>query len=347
MSAAATKNRLRVGLVDMNNGVANQAVRSFKSLTAAFFEKVKAQNPGLETALHHAQPRNLAENPPRDCDLYMCSGGPDSPVDGFAEPWVNGVRTFLDSVVERQISNHPQAPSVFCVCYSFEIAVLHFKVARIGPRVRKFGIMPVYPTEQGQASPLFRPFGDRLFAWEHRSWEAVDLDEALLRRLGGLLYARESRDGVTKGEGLMAFRFAPGVDGSIFHPEADRPGALAWIERPEQAKAVVETYGEQTYRRMLRTLDDPTRLARTYALLLPGWLARGFNKIAPERGWNPIAEPSYDARSIDAFGRPANEAETSAEDAQSEAHERQTAAHGTPDWNPGGNGVGPLSPRAD
>ena len=315
ISTGNVRNRLRVGLVDMNNGVPNQAVRSFKSITAAFFEKVKAAHPNVETVLHHAQPRNRPETPPKDCDLYLCTGGPDSPVDGFAEPWARGVERFFDTVVERNVSGMPGAPAAFCVCYSFEIAVLHFKVARIGPRPRKFGIMPVYPTEEGQASPLFKPFEDRLFAWEHRSWEAVDLDEARLRQLGGVLYARASRDGVSKGEGLMSFKFAPGIEGTIFHPEADRPGALAWIERPEQAQAVRETYGEETYRRMLKTLDDPTRLARTYALLLPGWLARRFNAIAPERGWNRIGEPSYDGLSIGAFEKPANEAETSAEDA--------------------------------
>ncbi len=301
---AKTTEGLKVGLVDMNNGVPNQAVRSFKRLTQTFFEKVRAQNPQLATALHHVQPRNTDEAPPKDCDLYLCTGGPDSPVDGFKEGWVPGVRAFFDGVVERQISSHPRAPSAFCVCYSFEIAVLHFGVARIGPRPRKFGIMPVYPTEEGQRSPLFAPFGDRLFAWEHRSWQAVDLDEARLRQLGGELYARESRDGVSKGEGLMAFRFAPGIEGTIFHPEADRAGALAWIERPEQAQAVVDTYGEETYRRMLKTLDDPTRLARTYALLLPGWLARRFNAMAPARGWNPITEPSYDGVNVGAFAAP-------------------------------------------
>lgn len=61
------------------------------------------------------------------------------------------------------------------------------------------------------------------------------------------------------------------------------------------AAAVIEAFGEVTYRRMLKTLDDPQRLARTYALLIPGWLVRSFNALAPARGWNPLPEPHHDA----------------------------------------------------
>jgi homoserine O-succinyltransferase/O-acetyltransferase len=313
MTPAGRSRGLRIGLIDMNNGVPNQAVRSFRSIIAAFAERARARNPGLSVTTAHVQPRNLGEVPPPDCDLYLSTGGPDSPVDGFKESWAPGVRTFFDRIVDGQQQRGSSAPSLFVVCYSFELAVMHFGVAAMLPRERKFGIMPVYPTEEGLASPLFAPFGDRLFVWEHRSWQAVELDEKRLSALGGRLLARESRDGHTKGRGLMAFRFTQGVEGTIFHPEADRPGVLNWIERPEQAKSVIETYGELVYRRMCKTIDDPTRLARTYALLLPGWMARTFNALALDRDWAPVDMPTYDAAlGLDAFGRPA-EATVSAE----------------------------------
>jgi homoserine O-succinyltransferase/O-acetyltransferase len=295
MSPSARPAPLRLGLIDMNNGVPNQAIRSFRTIVQRFFDRVRACNPGLPAELLHVQPRNLGEAPPPGCDLYLCSGGPDSPVDGFSEPWATPFRAFLDGLLEGQRKSGPASPSALVVCYSFELATLHFGVAKIVPRQRKFGIMPVYPTAEGMGSDLLGPFGDRLFVWEHRSWQAVDLDARRLAELGGALLARESRDGHSKGRGLMAFRFAPGVEGAIFHPEADRPGALNWLERPEQAEAVTETYGELVYQRMLRTLDDPTRLARTYALMIPGWLTRSFNALAPARGWVPLEAPRYDA----------------------------------------------------
>jgi GMP synthase-like glutamine amidotransferase len=309
MTPAGRSHTLRIGLIDMNNGVANQAIRSFRSIIATFSERVRARNPGLSVTTTHVQPRNLAEAPPHDCDLYLSTGGPDSPVDGFKESWAPGIRTFFDRIVNGQLQHGSAAPAVFAVCYSFELAVMHFGIAAMVPRERKFGIMPVYPTEEGLASPLFAPFGDRLFVWEHRSWQAVDLEEKRLKELGGVLLARESRDGHSKGRGLMALQFAPGVKGTIFHPEADRPGVLNWLERPEQARSVIETYGELIYRRMCKTVDDPARLARTYALLLPGWMARTFNTLAQERDWAPVDMPAYDAAlGLDAFGHPAEAA---------------------------------------
>jgi GMP synthase-like glutamine amidotransferase len=292
MSAARA---VRVGLIDMNNGVPNQGVRCFRSILDRFFDGVLDRNPGIEIVLDYVQPRNLGEVPSRDCDLYLSTGGPGSPFDGYEEPWCTAYRRFLDDLVDESIRRGEASRALLVVCHSFEIAVLHFGIAQMAPRAsRKFGVMPVYPTELGTRSALFSCFGDRLFAWEHRSWQAVDLDESRLGALGGELWARESRDGFTKGEGLLAFRFAPGIEGTQFHPEADRAGAVAWIARPEQAAAVIEAFGELTYRRMLKTLDDPDRLARTFALMIPGWLVRGFNALAPVRGWKPLDEPAFD-----------------------------------------------------
>jgi hypothetical protein len=94
-----------------------------------------------------------------------------------------------------------------------------------------------------------------------------------------------------------------GIEAVQFHPEADRAGVVSWVSRPDQAAAFKATYGEVTYQAMLRTLDDPRRLARTFALVIPGWLARKFNLAAPERGYNPVALPNDDDV-LEAFGRP-------------------------------------------
>jgi hypothetical protein len=42
---------------------------------------------------------------------------------------------------------------------------------------------------------------------------------------------------------------------------------------------------------MLRTLAEPGRLARTFALLVPGWLTDRFNRLAAVRGLHPIPPP--------------------------------------------------------
>lgn len=284
---------LRVCIVDMNNGHVNQAMRCFRGIVARFFERVRRENPTLSCELGEVSPRNTNDPVPLDYDLYLSSGGPGSPFDGDGAPWTTDYNRFVDGIIESSIAGGVDQRAIFAVCYSFEMVVRHLEVAAIVPRVdRKFGVMPIYTTSDGQDHPLLGPFGDRLFAFEHRNWEAVDLDERKLRDLGGKLLARESRDGVSKGRAILGLDVAPGVEAVQFHPEADRAGVMNWVARPEQAAAFKATYGEVTYQAMLRTLDDPRRLARTYALVIPGWLTRKFNEIAALRDYAELPPPT-------------------------------------------------------
>jgi GMP synthase-like glutamine amidotransferase len=280
---------LRIVIVDMNAGVKNHAMRCFRDIVDHFLKHARRDNPSLDATTTIVQPRNLGELPPAQCDVYLSTGGPGSPFDGYDEPWCIGYRRFLDELVDEHLRGTPNSRAALLVCHSFEIAVEHFGFASMEKRdKRKFGVMPVYMTEEGLKSPLLGPFGDRLFVWEHREWEAVGLDENKLAETGGELWARESRDGVSKGRGLAAFRFAPPIEGTQFHPEADKAGALAWMDDPEQREAAITAYGELTYERMRKSLNDPKRIDRTFYTLIPGWLVRQFNRLAPNKGWVPL-----------------------------------------------------------
>jgi hypothetical protein len=277
----------------MNNGVPNEAVRCFRRLLDGFATRVRSANPRLSVLLEHVQPRNLGELPSKRSDLVLSSGGPGSPHDGWDEPWCRGYRVFLDRLLDRAAQSPERAPVAFLVCHSFEIAIQHFRLAEMTRRQDlKFAIFPAYLTEEGQQADFLQPFAERLFVWEHRRWQAVGLDAARLRHHHGAVLARESRPGQKdKGEALLALRFGPGLEGTQFHPEADRPGVLAWIHRPEHKAALRDAYGNSLLERMMKTLDDPARLARTYALLVPGWLTARFNHLAPLRGLCPIPPP--------------------------------------------------------
>lgn len=277
----------------MNNGVPNEAVRCFRRLLDGFAARVRAANPRLTVLLEHVQPRNLGELPSKRADLVLSSGGPGSPHDGWDQPWCTRYRTFLDTVLNRAAQNPERAPMAFVVCHSFEIAIQHFRFAELTRRQDlKFAIFPAYLTEAGERADYLQTFAERLFVWEHRRWQAVGLDANRLRLHEGAVLAQESRPGQTdKGEALLALRFGPGLEGTQFHPEADRPGVLAWIHRPEHTTALRDAYGHSLLERMMKTLDDPTRLARTYALLIPGWLASRYNHLAATRGLHPIPPP--------------------------------------------------------
>ncbi|WP_394828527.1 hypothetical protein [Pendulispora albinea] len=286
----------------MNNGVANQATRCFRRLFDAFQKRVKEQNPHAELHFRHVQPRNLGELPDDDVDIVLSSGGPGSPFDGYEDPWGVGFRKLMDRVVEANLRDADRAPRMFAVCYSFELAVLHFGVAEMSKRdTLKFGVMPAYVTDEGQESDYYSPFGYRLFSWEHRSWEAINLNAAKLASIGGKVTAVESHAGskVNTGDAILGFDFAPGIQGTQFHPEADRAGVMAWIEKPEHTVQVEAAYGRILYEKMLKSLADPDRLARTFALLIPGWLTYRFNELAPARGWKPLAAPEFDIQQFD------------------------------------------------
>ncbi len=294
-SSHPRKNGLRVCLVDMNQGHVNQAMRCFRGLVGGFFDRVQKVNPDLGCELVEVSPRDTSAPIPRDADFYIGSGGPGSPFDGDDQPWFADFARFVDEVVASASGPEAERKSFFGVCYTFEMLVRHFGVATVAMRdSRKFGVMPIYTTGSGQKHPLLTAFGDRLFAFEHRNWEAIDLDEKRLAALGGAFLAQESRDGFSKGRAVLGLDLGSNVECVQFHPEADRAGVVSWVARPEQAEAFRATYGEETYQAMLRTLDDPTRLAKTYALVIPGFLVRKFNALATARGWREIDAPTGD-----------------------------------------------------
>ncbi len=286
---------LRLCLIDMNNGHANQATRCFTMLVESFFERVPATTPGPACDSPPGAPRKKGGRPPAACDVWGWGGGRGGPFDHDGEAWLTEFEGWLDGLVEGHHVRGDAAPSLLGVCYSFELLVTHFHVAKMQLRdTRKFGVMPVYMTPEGEAHTLTRAFADRLFAFEHRNWEAVDLDARTLHGLGGELLGRESRDGTSKGHALLAFEFAPGIEGTQFHPEADKSGVVAWLSKREQAEAFIAAYGPVTYERMIKTLDNPARLAKTFTLLIPGWLTRKFNGMAAHRGWVPLPDPVID-----------------------------------------------------
>jgi GMP synthase-like glutamine amidotransferase len=280
-------------LVDMNAGHVNQAVRCFRGIVSTFFDRVREVNPGLSCRLIEVSPRDTNETIPRGADIYLGTGGPGSPYDGDDQPWYADFSSFVEWIAENADRADAERKALFGVCYTFELLVRHFAVADVSMRdSRKFGVMPVYTTQAGQQHPLLSSFRDRLFSFEHRNWEAVNLKPERLSELGGLLLAQESRDGHSKGRAILGLSIGAGIETVQFHPEADRAGVVSWIARPDQAAAFRATYGEETFQAMLRTLDDPNRLARTYALVIPGFLQRKFNLLAKARGYAPIDPPS-------------------------------------------------------
>ncbi len=279
---------VKVCFIDMNAGVENQAMRCLQSVIARFEGELRESNPTLPIEVRSVSPRDTLNPIPRDQDLYIASGGPGSPLEGLGTPWYDDFRRFSDGLVEAHDRDPGDAPAMFAICYSYELVTMHLNIAEVIPRDgRKFGVMPVYTTAAGRRHPLLAPFGDRLFAFEHRNWEVINLDEKRLAALNGSILARESREGQDdKGFAVLAFNVGEAIETVQFHPEADLAGIFNWIDRPEQQRAFVDSYGDLTFDRMLKTIKNPERVARVHHEVIPGWMRRRFNAISAARGWD-------------------------------------------------------------
>src|SRR5262245_61378219 len=91
---------LRICLIDMNNGQANQGIRCLRRILDAFVAQVRLANPGIEAEIAYVEPRNKQAAYPTDCDLYVSSGGPGSPFDGESEEWYRGFGRLVDGLLE-------------------------------------------------------------------------------------------------------------------------------------------------------------------------------------------------------------------------------------------------------
>jgi GMP synthase-like glutamine amidotransferase len=281
---------LKVCFIDMNAGVENQAIRCLQSVIARFEAELRESNPTLPIDVVTVSPRDTLTPIPRGHDLYIASGGPGSPLEGLGTPWYDDFRRLTDGLLEAHDRDPRDAASMFAICYSYELMAMHLDIAEVVQRDgRKFGVMPIYTTTAGRHHPLLAPFGDRLFAFEHRNWEVVNMDETRLALMNGAVLARESREGRDdKGLAVLAFNVGEAVETVQFHPEADLAGIFNWIDRPEQATAFKESYGDHTFERMLKTISNPERVARVHHEVIPGWMRRRFNAICAARGWDAM-----------------------------------------------------------
>src|SRR6202012_5962259 len=119
---------LRLCIVDMNNAHVNQAMRCLRGIAGGFFAQAVRKNPGLSCELVEVSPRDTNNPVPRDCDLYVSSGGPGSPFEADGTPWFDDYGRFSDGVVEAASRGGTDRQALFAICYSFEMVVRHFDV---------------------------------------------------------------------------------------------------------------------------------------------------------------------------------------------------------------------------
>ena len=264
---------LRVAVLDLYNGEANLGLAAIDQIVDRFSGKFG----GIPFEKRRFDVRGRAEVPDNNFDIYISSGGPGSPFEGYGSQWEKNYFGWLDDIWRHNTARSVNGDSpkhVLFICHSFQMMVRHFEVAHVEKRRSpSFGVFPVHPTSHGFHDPLFAGLSDPFYAADFREWQVVKKSAHHLKDLGARIIAREKyRPNVPLERAIMGIRISDELVGVQFHPEADPAGMLKHFEQPDRLRKIVEAHGLAKYRRIIGRLADPQYLARTYAAVVPNFL---------------------------------------------------------------------------
>jgi homoserine O-succinyltransferase len=288
-----TQRKIRIAILDLYEGHANQGMRCLRELVKQF-----ADIHGLDISLHEFEVRLERQLPDLSFDIYISSGGPGSPLENGNGEWESLYFDWLRGVEQYNLAaagtrsggaaptagqaSAPAPKPVLFICHSFQLACRYFTLARITRRrSTAFGVFPVHIQQDGKDEPIFAGLPDPFFAVDSRDYQVTSPDEEVLHRLGAHILAIEKeRPHVPLERAVMAIRFNEHMIGTQFHPEADASGMSMYLQREDKKKTVIAEHGEEKWRSMIEQLNDPDKIRWTYSHVIPNFLANAL-LIAP------------------------------------------------------------------
>ena len=87
-----------------------------------------------------------------------------------------------------------------------------------------------------------------------------------------ILAIEKERPHVPLERAVMAMRFNKYMVGTQFHPEADAPGVLYYLESEDKKPVVIKNHGYEKWQSMIEQLNDPDKILHTYQHVLPNFL---------------------------------------------------------------------------
>ncbi len=264
------KKSVRVAILDLYEGKANQGMRCIRTILKEWSE----QN-GLEIESEEFDVRLKNELPDTSFDIYISSGGSGDPLISRFDDWDIAWSRWLDKI-ERWNKNPStqQKKYVFFICHSFQLASRYFNVGLVSKRKSTaFGVFPIHMLDAGKTDPVFDGLKDPFYGVDSRDYQVIQPNHDLLNEMGAsILCIEKSRPHVPYERAIMAIRFNEYMFGTQFHPEADAPGMSLHLRTEEKRKTVIENYGEDKLRNMLEHFEDPDKISWTYAHILPNFL---------------------------------------------------------------------------
>ncbi len=268
---------VKIAILDLYNGVANQGMRGFHDI----LNRYKTQHL-VDLSVEVFDVRGKLEVPDTDFDIYISSGGPGSPLESEGSDWEEKYFNLIDEL--ETINKNPERTDkkyVFFVCHSFQLLCRKYKLGKITKRKStSFGIFPIHKTEAGHFESLLNDLEEPFFAVDSRDWQVIEPDFEKFDVMGARLLALEKeRPHVDLERCMMAIRFDDYFFGTQFHPEADPVGMKKYLMDEEKKAQVIENHGEDKYFEMMQFLDDPDKLERTQGTLIPSFIYQAINAL--------------------------------------------------------------------
>jgi homoserine O-succinyltransferase/O-acetyltransferase len=273
------KKSIRVAILDMYEGHANQGMRCIREILNQFGEVNQ-----LDLNWDEFEVRLEKQVPDLSYDIYISTGGPGSPLDTEGNAWEKVYFAWLDKV-ERWNNNpaHVQKKQVFFICHSFQLICRHYHLAKVSKRKSTaFGIFPTHLLLDGTNEVIFEDLKDPFYTVDSRDYQVTEPNHNKLHQMGASILAIEKdRPHVPLERAVMAIRFNENMIGTQFHPEADAIGMSLHLQTEEKKKTVIENYGEEKWKSMITHLNDPEKIMWTYSHILPNFLLHAVESMQP------------------------------------------------------------------
>ncbi len=270
------KRKLRVAILDLYEGYANEGMRCIRELLDqyALKKEILLERDEFEVRLNQ-------ELPGLDYDIYISSGGPGSPIDSEGTEWEKKFFNWIGSVYEYNLNpGNNLKKHVLFICHSYQLACRYFQIGNVTQRKSTaFGVFPVHLLNDGSGEPVFNGLNDPFYAVDSRDFQVIQPDQANIESLGASILALEKeRPHVPLERAMMAIRFNPYMIGTQFHPEADAEGMSMYLQREDKKRSVIENHGYEKWQSMIQQLNDPDKICWTSSHVIPNFLDTAFNQ---------------------------------------------------------------------
>lgn len=265
------KNKLRIAVLDLYEGVANQGMRCIREILNQFGEINH-----IDLEWDEFDVRLKKETPDLSYDIYISSGGPGSPLESEGSEWEAAYFNWLNQVDSH--NNNIAGTNkkyIFFICHSFQLACRYYGIGEVCKRKSTaFGVFPIHLiTGEVYNEPVFEGLHNPFYAVDSRDYQVINPRHDIIARMGGTILAIEKeRPHVPLPRAIMAARFTEYSIGTQFHPEADAVGMTMYLQTEEKKKTVIDNYGFDKWQSMIEHLNDPDKIMLTYKQVLPNFL---------------------------------------------------------------------------